>query len=144
MTASTTDRTEVLGRRIGAALLDLVVLFVLAIVLGILIGDTESSGSSASVQLEGAAALAWLALTLLYYFGLEAATGQTLGKRLLGVRVASLDGGRPGVGAIALRTLLRLVDGIAFYLVALVAILATGKRRQRLGDLAAKTTVVAA
>ena len=53
------------------------------------------------------------------------------------------DGSRPGAGQIATRTVLRLIDGIFFYLVGFVAILATGHRRQRLGDLAAKTTVVA-
>ena len=40
------------------------------------------------------------------------------------------------------RTLLRVVDGVGFYLVGLVSMLATGERRQRLGDLAAGTVVV--
>ena len=137
------DPTDVLGRRIGAALLDFVVLFLLFFVLALLIGDTQADDGNASVSLNGAPALIWIALSLLYYFGAEAATGRTLGKRLLGLRVATADGGRPGAGAIAVRTLLRLIDGLGFYLVGLIAVLATGQRRQRLGDLAAKTTVVA-
>ncbi len=88
-------------------------------------------------------ALVWVALSLLYHLASEAITGRTLGKRLLGRRVARTDGGRAGLGAIALRTAFRLIDGIGFYLIGLIAVLATGERRQRLGDLAAGTTVVA-
>lgn len=60
----------------------------------------------------------------------------------LGLRVEAVDGGRPSGQAIGLRTVLRLVDGLPFlYLVGFIAMLATGSRRQRLGDLAANTRV---
>ena len=136
------DRTEVVGRRIGAALIDLIVVFVLGIVLALAIGDTESGDGHASFKLEGASAFVWLVLALAYYGVAEAISGQTIGKRLLSVRVVGADGDAAGSGQIAIRTILRLVDGIAFYLVGLVVVLATGERRQRLGDLAAKTRVV--
>jgi uncharacterized RDD family membrane protein YckC len=143
--ATMEDATDVLGRRIGAALLDLVVLFVLLIVVGVIFGEDETSGGSVSVTLEGASALVWIVVALLYYGVSEATSGQTLGKRLLAIRVVRLDGhGRPGAGAIAARTVLRIVDGFLFYLVGLIAILATGARRQRVGDLAAGTTVAGA
>ena len=139
------DRTEVVGRRIGAGIIDLILVFlVLGIGLALLIGDTESGNGNASFKLEGADALIWVALALVYYGVAEAATGQTLGKRLLNVRVVGADGNAARPGQIVVRTLLRLVDGFAFYLVGLVVILATGERRQRLGDLAAKTRVVGA
>jgi uncharacterized RDD family membrane protein YckC len=138
----TEDRTDVLGRRIGAALIDSLVLFVLFVVVGVLFGDSESSGSSASVNVEGLTFVLLLVLSLVYYGVLEGMNGQTLGKRLLGIRVVRADGGgKPSGGQIAGRTVLRIVDGILFYLVGLIAILATGERRQRLGDLAAGTTV---
>ena len=48
----------------------------------------------------------------------------------------------PAPGSVGLRTVLRVVDGLPFlYLVGFVAMLATGARRQRLGDLAARTLV---
>jgi uncharacterized RDD family membrane protein YckC len=144
MTAMGDDRIEVLGRRIGAALLDLGVVFALLVVTGLLIGDSEAGDGSVQVSVDGVPALVWLALSLLYYFASEAITGRTLGKRLLGLRVAATDGGRAGAGQIAIRTAFRLVDGFAFYLIGLIVILATGRRRQRLGDLMARTTVVAA
>ena len=51
-------------------------------------------------------------------------------------------GGTPDEREIALRTVLRLVDGIGFYVVGLVVMLRTGERRQRLGDIVAGTAVV--
>ena len=72
-------------------------------------------------------------------------SGQTLGKKLLGIRVARLDGGTPTTGNIVLRTILRPIDGLPFaYLLGLIVILATGQRRQRIGDLAGGTTVTKA
>jgi uncharacterized RDD family membrane protein YckC len=137
------DPTEVLGRRIGAALIDLVVVAVLLVVLGILIGESETADGGAQVSLDGGPALLWAALSLFYYFASEAITGRTLGKRLLGLRVVAADGGRAGAGKIAIRTAFRLVDGIGFYFIGLIVVLVSGRRRQRLGDLAAQTTVVA-
>ena len=139
------DPTDVLGRRIGAALLDVVVLAVLFVILGLLIGDTDSGGGNVSVNLSGGPFLLWVALSLAYYGVLEAISGQTLGKRALGIRVVGEDrSSQAGAGKIAFRTLLRLIDGLAFYLVGLVVVLVTGERRQRLGDLAAGTFVVRA
>jgi uncharacterized RDD family membrane protein YckC len=136
------DSTDVLGRRIGAALLDLIVLIVVFVVVGLVFGKGQAHGSSASVNLSGVSAVVYLALVVLYYFVLEATTGQTLGKRALGVRVVRTDGGRLGVGAVAVRTLLRVIDGLPlFYLLGLIVVIATGRRRQRIGDLAAGTTV---
>src|SRR6185437_4792784 len=87
----------------------------------------------------------YLALVLLYYFALEVTTGQTAGKRLAGLRVVRADGGRPSASAVAGRTLLRLIDWLPLlYLVGFISVLATGQRRERLGDLAAGTRVMRA
>jgi uncharacterized RDD family membrane protein YckC len=154
-----------LGRRVSAALVDTALLTVLFLVLGLAIGGTPAQNlppgvfnvSVGSVEVNswwirfGEATVAgwwlagYLAVVLLYYFVLEAATGQTLGKRLLGLRVTSRDGTRPSAAAIAARTLLRLVDWLPLlYLAGFITVLATGReRRQRLGDLAARTGVTA-
>jgi hypothetical protein len=97
-----------------------------------------AGGSSLGPQM-GLVSLAW---ALYYYFALESGDGQTLGKKLMKLRVMRADGGRTGMQEIAVRTVLRVVDGIALYLVGLVVMLVTGKRRQRLGDIAAGTVVV--
>lgn len=75
-----------------------------------------------------------------YHFLFEWLAGTTAGKILFGLRVVN-DGERPDAAAFSLRTLLRIVDGLAFGLVGfLVAYLDPGRRR--LGDLAGGTRVV--
>lgn len=68
--------------------------------------------------------------------------GQSLGKKARNIKVIRLDGTAPSLGDYLLRWLLRLVDIAAFSgLVAIITIVVNGKG-QRLGDLAAGTTVV--
>jgi uncharacterized RDD family membrane protein YckC len=137
------DGEDVLGLRIAAALIDLAILSVLLVVLSAATGEAIVERGRVSFFLGGLDAVVFLALALGYYFALEAAIGQTVGKLLVGLRVVGSDGGRPSARAVGLRTALRAVDWLpAFYLVGFVATLATGPRRQRLGDLAARTSVV--
>jgi uncharacterized RDD family membrane protein YckC len=136
------DRTDVLGRRVVATIVDLIPLFVIFLVLALLLGDTSTDDDGASATLEGAPALLLGLCTLLYYGIFEATLGATPGKLALGLRVVSETGGKPSTGAIVIRTLARILDGLCFYAVGFIALLATGRRRQRVGDLAAKTHVV--
>jgi uncharacterized RDD family membrane protein YckC len=135
-------REDVLGLRISAALIDLALLAGVFVVLALAIGERTAEGNNVSLSLSGAAAAVYFGLVLLYYFALEAAIGQTVGKLALNLQVVRADGSRPSAAAIALRTLLRFVDWLPLlYLVGFIAMMATGQRRQRLGDLAAKTIV---
>jgi uncharacterized RDD family membrane protein YckC len=68
--------------------------------------------------------------------------GQTLGKRLLRLRVVDADGLRLQFSQVVIRNLLRAVDMLpAFYLAGGLAALVSA-RTQRLGDLAANTVVI--
>jgi uncharacterized RDD family membrane protein YckC len=120
------------NRRIAAGVVDLAVVAVFGLVLRSAAGG-EVTASIAAVT------VAW---GLFYYFVAESHWQQTLGKRLLGLRVQARGGGVPDDRAIALRTVLRVVDGIAFYLVGLLVMLRTGERRQRLGDIVGETEIV--
>ncbi len=79
----------------------------------------------------------------------ECVWGQTVGKRLLRIRVRAAAGGSPGRRQIVLRNLYRYIDFfpvplgglVLHYLVALVFVVLTPKR-QRLGDLMAATVVL--
>jgi uncharacterized RDD family membrane protein YckC len=121
------------NKRVAAAAIDLLVLFGVGIVLSALAGGFTRG-----------AALVSIAWALYYYFACELLTGQTLGKKAMHLRVANEDGSPPEMRQIAVRSVLRIVDGVGLYLVGLVAMLATGERRQRIGDLAAKTIVTTA
>ena len=86
-------------------------------------------------------------ITLIIFIGyftyFEGKKGQTPGKKALGIKVVGEDGKSIEMTDALIRTLLRIIDGIAFYLVGFIFVLATEKH-QRLGDLAAKTIVVKA
>ncbi len=82
-------------------------------------------------------------LFFLYKLLLEAFwNGQTVGKRVIGIRVVQANGMPAGFLTIAIRNLLRIVDYLpGYYIVGAVCVLATNKK-QRLGDMAAGTIVV--
>lgn len=67
--------------------------------------------------------------------------GQTLGKMLMGIQVTSLDGSRPSLSQLLLRWLLLIVDGPMLGSIGMLSIIFS-KNSQRLGDLAAGTTVI--
>jgi uncharacterized RDD family membrane protein YckC len=133
--------------RFVAVLLDAIIVFFPAgIVIGLLSGggytETGKGYANAGVDVGGAKA-AWLllALGLGYYVFCEAATGATLGKRMVGIQVIGEDGEQLTFGASVVRNLLRLVDCLFFYLVGGIFAL-TSPHGQRLGDRAAHTLVV--
>ena len=68
--------------------------------------------------------------------------GQSIGKASMQLRVVNLDGSRPQFSGYLIRWLLRFVDiNLSSGGIAVVVVLLNGKG-QRLGDLAAKTTVI--
>ncbi len=79
----------------------------------------------------------------LYYLLFESFNnGRTPGKAALNIRVVKLDGSRPRFSQFLVRWLLRLIDiTLASGSIAVVTILLNGKG-QRLGDMAAGTTVI--
>jgi len=132
--------------RFVAVLLDAVlVFFPAALVVGLLSGggytETRNGYANAGINVGGNAFWTLLALALGYYVVCEAATGATLGKRMVGIHVVGEDGQHLTFGAAVVRNLLRLVDCLFFYLVGAIFALMS-PRGQRLGDRAAHTLVV--
>lgn len=135
---------DVTGRRIAAALIDAAIIAILLVVIAKGLGDEGATKRSLWAETEGAPRTLFLLLTFAYFFGTEFVWAQTLGKRVMKIRVVGEDGGRLGAGAAAIRNLVRFIDALpALYLVGAITLFATGERRARLGDLAAKTKVVA-
>jgi len=84
-----------------------------------------------------------LIVWLFYFSYLESRDGQTIGKKLVNIKVVKENGRKISFEDALLRTILRVVDGLVFYLLGFFVILLTDKK-QRLGDIAAKTIVVKA
>ena len=139
---------NLLGKRMLAGIIDLIVIIVIGAIMTALFGDFGSDngngdGNGFNASLTGLPFVVFVLLSFGYYFLLESASGQTLGKMALGIKVVSVTGERASPGSIAIRTILRIIDGFFFYLVA-VLIIALSGRHQRLGDMAANTVVVSA
>ena len=142
---STTESDgHVTGRRIVATLIDAIILGTAYNVLVAMFGEFtnprpwEWHGTLNNVP----ANILYGVGVALYFVLMEGSLGQTFGKMVTGIRVVREDGFTPpGLGAAFMRTVLRIVDGMLGYLVALIAVLLSDKR-QRLGDIAAHTLVV--
>jgi uncharacterized RDD family membrane protein YckC len=128
-----------LGDRIVAAILDNLVLGAWIAAMVILFAVLKLNSTASMVVLGTLAIVPYV----FYHLVCEVFfNGQSIGKKARDIRVMRLDGTAPSVGDYLLRWLLRIVDtGLFGGLVAIITIAANG-RGQRLGDLAAGTTVV--
>ena len=79
-----------------------------------------------------------------YFFVQEGMWGATVGTRVFGLRVVRLDGGSAGWSASFWRTILRVleVNPILFGAIPGGLAVTRSKRKQRLGDMLARTIVV--
>ena len=136
--AAPTTGPKLDNRRVLAAIVDLAIVAAGSVVI-LFAADALSSDTG---DVRGALTAVILGWALYYYFALESGDGQTLGKKLMKLRVVRADGRPAGMNEVAVRTVLRVVDGIGLYIVGLIVMLATGQRRQRLGDMAAGTIIV--
>ncbi|WP_066832488.1 RDD family protein [Rufibacter ruber] len=139
----TTQNVEVeyaiasVGDRILAYLVDGAVYVGAMIILGMVIGLLRPSGG-------GGLWGVLLVLPFLFYHLLFEIflSGQSLGKRAMDIKVIKLSGQAPSVGDYLLRWVFRLLDiTLSSGFVALITLVVNG-RGQRLGDLAAGTSVI--
>jgi uncharacterized RDD family membrane protein YckC len=87
--------------------------------------------------------LIWLGTEFLYHFVLEWRFGWTFGKRILGMRVTGIDGGRLTLRGALLRNLARVIDAqVPFGVILGVGLMLKTQRRQRLGDVVGRTMVI--
>jgi uncharacterized RDD family membrane protein YckC len=139
------QRVARLGDRLFALILDTALLGALFALVGtwaaarwggLTANGFDVKGAPAGLTLGGVAVFGFL-----YYWLLEALFGVTIGKAIVGVKVADVAGHACGAKRSLVRNLLRLVDGLGFYLIGfLVAVLS--RKRQRLGDHFAGTYVI--
>lgn len=136
-----------LGDRLIAVLIDSLLIGAAFLVSGMWIAARWGGLTESGFSVEGGPALLTMAATLLvgllYYWLCEGLFGATLGKGIMGIAVRRVDGRRCDLAAALVRNFLRIVDGLAVYLVGFLIALFSPSR-QRLGDHLAKTIVVQA
>lgn len=125
-----------LGDRILAYFVDALIIFAYNILVAIIL---VSSGMFSLVFLIGLLIIPAFFYHLVFEILME---GQSPGKRQMNIKVVRMDGTPPTIGNYVLRWLLRLIEiDLLSGALAMVTIAVNGKG-QRLGDLAASTTVV--
>jgi len=133
-----------LGERIAARLIDLGMFLGLYIIFIILIALTGLSGAIKSIQYLIPVLLITYAASFVFYNLICEIfmNGQCVGKRLMKIKVISLDGSQPTIGQYFIRWLFRLVDfGLTMQVGGLICI-AVSEKKQRIGDIVAGTTVI--
>lgn len=146
-----------LNRRFGAYIIDLIVVFIIALIMGTTgLGhdflDLEAESELSLVLSSGIA-------TFGYFFLLTAFFGATLGKMALGIKVTDSQGNRPGFSSVFIREFIggglapipamavgQDIGGLASLLIALAVVffILIDDRRQGLHDKAAETFVIRA
>jgi len=101
--------------RLGAHLLDIIVLLS-ALALLLLIGSRSQSLAVWLTPVEG---LLFYAYTLYFH----AKSGQTLGKRWLGIKVVTLEGGAIGIARSFRRNLIMLIESLPWIVATMIATL---------------------
>jgi uncharacterized RDD family membrane protein YckC len=136
------------GDRIVAVIIDTIIVFVFSLVifipLALVARFFSFFGSFGFLFFGPATLLTWL-LWLLYFTYFESTSGQTLGKQIMKIRVVDesslqhLDFGRSLV-----RNILRIIDWLPFFYLIGFLLIVTNQRKQRIGDMAARSIVVKA
>lgn len=131
-----------IGERFAARAIDYMIFVGITYIVTIItLLTTASRGIGKTNQI--ITAVVWLSVFVFYDLVAEIFfNGQTVGKRIVKIRVISINGGRPTIGQYLMRWLFRILDfGISLGSLAVVSV-AFSDKRQRLGDIAADTTVV--
>lgn len=136
------------GPRAVAVIIDAIIFVVIYYIMlaffgGTSVIDTGYGMVEYNTGLTGIPALLYFLIALAYYIVLEGKLGATVGKMLLGLKVVAEDGSPITYKEAAIRTLLRIIDGLFVYLVGAILVW-TSPSKQRLGDRAAHTLVVRA
>ncbi|MBC7652532.1 MAG: RDD family protein, partial [Deinococcales bacterium] len=127
-----------IGDRIVAGLIDFAIIIAYCIVAGIMLAFANVSGNTQVVV------STIIFLPVMFYSLLSELLmhGQTVGKRVINIKVISLTGNQPNFSQYLIRWLFRLIDiWLSSYLLAII-IIAISEKRQRLGDIVANTTLI--
>ncbi len=133
-----------LGERIAARLIDLGIFLGLYIIFALLIAVTGISGLLRNTSYLIPVMIGIYAASFVFYNLIceVLMNGQCVGKRLMKIKVISLDGSQASIGQYFIRWLFRLVDFVLTAQVGGLICIAISEKKQRIGDIVAGTTVI--
>ncbi|TVX99812.1 RDD family protein [Cohnella terricola] len=129
--------TAGVGMRAIAQLIDMLILgaFNLAVIIAIVLIGNEYA--MAVLAIIGVVGMVGYYICCEYWMG-----GQTIGKRMVNIRVVQTDGRNAGLLAVVIRNLFRLIDILpVFYFLGMIVVMSSPRDR-RIGDMVAGTIVV--
>jgi len=134
------------GYRLLATFLDgvfmAVYIGIILLILGITNSGTNSFTDEGQYLMISLMILLSLPILLYHFLSETFLNGQSLGKKIVGIKVVKLDGTQAGIGSYMLRSLLRIIDVQLFQGLVAIICIPVSEKSQRLGDMAAGTTVV--
>jgi uncharacterized RDD family membrane protein YckC len=134
-------------KRLFAWLIDLTILFTYCIIIinimNMFAGSHKSSDTNMPFIYNMSAVELLLFVPVFIYpvFFELVMNGQSIGKKIIGIKVIGENGGRPALHQYLIRWLTRPFDFVFFGLVGLLTVVLS-KKNQRLGDMAAGTLVI--
>lgn len=126
------------GRRILGGMIDLIILLLFFVFYVIVFGKRVGPGS---YHITGLSAFILFIIIFLYFVFLEKLWGKTLGKLIVKTRVVNELNQKISWGQAIARNVIRPIDTIFLGIIGIIAIASTDKK-QRLGDLLARTYVI--
>ncbi len=144
MTQVQPAQTDVFGKRVGAFLIDTVILQVVQVIAGVALGIALAIVTMGRISESAAGFIGYLFALVIYlgYFTLfEVTLGFTPGKGIFGLRVVTIDKDRISFGQALGRNAARFIDLLFFALPGILAIRGSS-HHQRLGDQWAGTYVI--
>jgi uncharacterized RDD family membrane protein YckC len=151
------DPTNVVGRRVGAWLIDTLIVAAIAAgswyaltkqISGPCFGGGVEIGGDCRGFTEDSNRGLWGLIVLLtelaIFWIVPGLTGSSPGKAAVGIRIISRNGGKPGLGKALIRMIMWIVDGFPYVIPNLVGFIAasTDDQHRRVGDRVAGTLVV--
>lgn len=142
-----------LGKRIIGAIIDYVVLMLVAIIIALIFGTdwryatflafiTPNSSTSLITHIQAMPTIIFSIIYLGYFITFESVARTSVGKTLMSLTIVKEDGNPIAIREAIIRTILRGTDGSPFwYIFGLIAILLS-PTRQRIGDHLAQAVVV--
>ena len=142
------------GQRIVAVIVDHIIVGIVTLIISLPFGFTAILMQAPSGMMDPFAfASFWtmwsmvvlisLVLWIVYFTYFEGKDGQTLGKKMMGIKVVA-ESGKMDNRAAFIRNILRIIDGLPFAYILGFIVAVASEKKQRIGDLAAKTLVVKA